>query len=58
MVPGSANRVFPFLLSVDIGIKQLDSVALNAGSLTESLVLATNDYLQATQAVELFAFAK
>lgn len=50
LVPGSVppfgKPVLPFDLYVDHSIEDLDRVAFNAGSLTDSLVMSSKDYLR------------
>ncbi len=61
LVPGSVppfgRPILPLDLYVDAGVPDLPRVAFNAASLTESLVLATEDYLQVAQPREVYAFA-
>lgn len=51
LVPGSVppfgRPILPFDLVIDVGITDLDRVAFNAASLTESLVIRANHYLRA-----------
>lgn len=51
LVPGSVPPfgppILPFALYVDAGIASLPRVAFNCGSLTESIVMASADYLRA-----------
>ena len=50
LVPGSVppfgEPILPFKLYVDLSIQNLPKVAFNAGSLTDSIVLDTADYLK------------
>lgn len=50
LVPGSVppfgKPVLPFDLYVDHSIEEVDRVAFNAGSLTDSLVMGRGDYLR------------
>ena len=50
LVPGSVppfgHPILPFDLCVDESILANDRIAFNAGSLTDSLVLATSDYMK------------
>lgn len=50
LVPGSVppfgNPVLPFELCVDESIAENDRIAFNAGSLTDSIIMATADYLR------------
>lgn len=61
LVPGSVPPfgppVLPFELHVDAGIAALPRVAFNAGALTESLIIATADYLRAASPASTFSFA-
>ena len=60
LVPGSVppfgEPVLPFSLYVDESIEANDRIAFNAGSLTESLVLSTADYLRVAGG-EIFRFS-
>ncbi len=61
LVPGSVppfgRPILPFDLYVDQGIAENDRIAFNAGSLTESIVLNTTDYLRVANPVKVFRFA-
>ncbi len=61
LVPGSVppfgRPVLPFDLYVDESIPPLPRVAFNAGSLTDSLILETKDYLRAAEPKAIFAFS-
>ena len=60
LVPGSVppfgEPVLPFPLYVDESIEGNERIAFNAGSLTDSLVLGTADYLRVARG-ELFRFS-
>ncbi len=60
LVPGSVppfgEPVLPFPLYVDESIEANERIAFNAGSLTDSLVLGTEDYLRVARG-ELFRFS-
>jgi len=60
LVPGSVppfgEPVLPFPLFVDESIEANDRIAFNAGSLTDSVVLSTVDYLRVAGG-ELFRFS-
>ena len=60
LVPGSVppfgRPILPFDLSVDNSIVANDKIAFNAGTLTDSLILSTADYMHAAQAT-LFKFS-
>lgn len=62
LVPGSVppfgRPILPFDLYVDQGIAENDRIAFNAGSLTDSIILATADYLRAAQPQQVFRFGK
>jgi prolyl-tRNA editing enzyme YbaK/EbsC (Cys-tRNA(Pro) deacylase) len=45
-VPPFGNPLLPFNLYVDTSIQNLPQVAFNAGSLSDSVVIATEDYLK------------
>ena len=61
LVPGSVPPfgppILPFPLYVDSGIARNERIAFNAGSLTDSVIMATADYLRLSNP-RLFAFAK
>lgn len=61
LVPGSlppfGEPILPFKLYVDCSIESLSQVAFNAGSLTDSLVITTKDYLNICKGA-LFSFSK
>ena len=60
LVPGSVppfgEPVLPFELFVDPSVLENDRIAFNAGSLTDSIILATADYQQVARPV-VFGFA-
>jgi prolyl-tRNA editing enzyme YbaK/EbsC (Cys-tRNA(Pro) deacylase) len=60
LVPGSVPPfgppVLPFELYVDDAIRTNERIAFNAGSLTDSIILATADYLTVARPVE-FVFS-
>ncbi|HEX4588931.1 MAG TPA: YbaK/EbsC family protein, partial [Gemmataceae bacterium] len=60
LVPGSVPPfgppILPFELYVDEAIRANERIAFNAGSLTDSIILATADYLAAARPA-LFAFS-
>ncbi len=60
LVPGSVppfgRPVLPLDLYVDAGVPDLPRVAFNAASLTESLVIATADYLRVAQPAAVYRF--
>lgn len=62
LVPGSVppfgRPILPFDLYVDQGIAENDRIAFNAGSLTDSIILPTADYLRAAQPRAIFRFGK
>lgn len=45
-VPPFGKPILPFKLYVDLSIQDLPKIAFNAGSLTDSVILSTNDYLK------------
>lgn len=59
LVPGSVppfgKPILPFDLYVDTSIVHNTKIAFNAGSLTDSIIMATRDYLQVANA-ETFEF--
>lgn len=62
LVPGSVppfgRPILPFDLYIDQGIVENNRIAFNAGSLTDSLILSTADYLRAAQPKQVFRFGK
>jgi prolyl-tRNA editing enzyme YbaK/EbsC (Cys-tRNA(Pro) deacylase) len=62
LVPGSVppfgRPILPFDLYVDRGIVDNDRIAFNAGSLTDSIILSTEDYLRAAKPQGVFDFGK
>lgn len=61
LVPGSVppfgKPILPFDLFIDESITRNEKIAFNAGSLTNSLILATADYLRVARG-EVFAFGR
>lgn len=57
-VPPFGEPVLPFELFVDAGICDNERIAFNAGSLTDSIILAVDDYLSAAQPSRVFRFAE
>jgi Ala-tRNA(Pro) deacylase len=62
LVPGSVppfgEPILPFELNLDEQIPQHERIAFNAGSLTDSMILAVPDYLRVAQPAHIFRFAK
>ncbi len=60
LVPGSVppfgEPILPFKLYVDESIVRNERIAFNAGSLTDSIILSTEDYVALAQP-EIFCFA-
>lgn len=61
LVPGSVppfgRPILPFDLYLDSAVADLPRVAFNAASLTDSLVLATPDYVRAAAPAAVYPFA-
>jgi prolyl-tRNA editing enzyme YbaK/EbsC (Cys-tRNA(Pro) deacylase) len=61
LVPGSVppfgQPILPFPLYVDAAIQSNDRVAFNAGSLTDSMIIGTADYLRVARPQKIFAFS-
>jgi Ala-tRNA(Pro) deacylase len=61
LIPGSVppfgRPILPFPLYVDAGISTNPKIAFNAGSLTDSIILATEDYLRVAKPERVFPFA-
>jgi prolyl-tRNA editing enzyme YbaK/EbsC (Cys-tRNA(Pro) deacylase) len=62
LVPGSVPPfgppILPFELCVDEQIPRQERIAFNAGSLTDSMVLAVADYLRVARPARVFRLAK
>lgn len=62
LVPGSVppfgRPVLPFDLYLDETLCNNTRIAFNAGSLTDSMILAMDDYLQVARPAGVFAFAR
>jgi prolyl-tRNA editing enzyme YbaK/EbsC (Cys-tRNA(Pro) deacylase) len=62
LVPGSVppfgRPILPFDLYVDAGIRENDKIAFNAGSLTDSVIMSTDDYFRLAQPVKVFSFTQ
>jgi Ala-tRNA(Pro) deacylase len=56
-VPPFGEPILPFPLYVDAAIQENDRIAFNAGSLTDSMVLAIDDYLRLARPERVFAFS-
>ena len=61
LVPGSVppfgKPILPFELFVDEAIRQNDRIAFNAGSLTDSIIMAVDDYFAVSEPSRVFPFA-
>lgn len=61
LVPGSVppfgRPILPFALYVDESIRRNERIAFNAGSLTDSIILGTTDYLRIAMPDEILSFA-
>ncbi len=61
LVPGSVppfgKPILPFELYVDVSIQQNQEIAFNAGSLTDSIIMRTDDYFKVAEA-EVFEFGE
>lgn len=61
LVPGSVppfgRPVLPFDLYVDAAIAENERIAFNAGSLTDSVIMHVEDYLDVAKPVKVFAFS-
>ena len=56
-IPPFGQPVMPFPLYIDNSILENDRIAFNAGSLTDSIIMSTKDYLKIVNA-ENFVFSK
>lgn len=61
LIPGSVppfgRPILDFSLYIDTSITANPRIAFNAGSVTDSIILDTNDYLKVAQG-EIFTFSK
>lgn len=61
LVPGSVPPfgppILPFELYVDESIRENDKIAFNAGSLTDSIILSTADFLRVARPTEILRIA-
>lgn len=61
LVPGSVPPfgppILPFDLCLDLAVTQNPRIAFNAGSLTDSIILAMPDYLAVAKPIRVFAFS-
>ena len=62
LVPGSVppfgEPILPFPLYVDSAIRDNQRIAFNAGSLTDSIIMAVEDYLPLAEPRRIFAFTQ
>ncbi len=56
-VPPFGPPILPFELCLDSAIAQNERIAFNAGSLTDSIILATTDYLSVARPGRVFTFS-
>jgi Ala-tRNA(Pro) deacylase len=56
-VPPFGRPILPFALYVDLSITDNERIAFNAGSLTDSMFLAVDDYLRVAHA-QVFRFSR
>ncbi|HWL93935.1 MAG TPA: YbaK/EbsC family protein [Phycisphaerae bacterium] len=61
LVPGSVppfgRPILPFDLFVDESIARNEKIAFNAGSITDSIIMPTHDYLRVAKPTETFRFS-
>ena len=57
-IPPFGPPILPFELCLDQAATQNPRIAFNAGSLTDSIVLAMNDYLAVAKPTRVFAFSE
>lgn len=57
-VPPFGRPILPFDLRVDESILQNDRIAFSAGTLTDSIVLARDRYIEVADPVETFPFSR
>jgi prolyl-tRNA editing enzyme YbaK/EbsC (Cys-tRNA(Pro) deacylase) len=62
LVPGSVppfgDPILPFALHVDEGTCANERIAFNAGTLTDSMILTTADYLRVARPERVFSFGR
>jgi len=56
-VPPFGQPILPFPLYVDSAVRDNDRIAFNAGSLTDSMILAIDDYLRVATPEKIFTFS-
>jgi prolyl-tRNA editing enzyme YbaK/EbsC (Cys-tRNA(Pro) deacylase) len=56
-VPPFGQPILPFRLYVDAAIRDNQRIAFNAGSLTDSMIVAMEDYLRVAKPERIFAFS-
>jgi prolyl-tRNA editing enzyme YbaK/EbsC (Cys-tRNA(Pro) deacylase) len=57
-VPPFGQPILPLDLYVDSSILDNDRIAFNAGSLTDSIIMSRERYVEIARPVEIFAFSK
>lgn len=57
-IPPFGPPILPFELCLDQAVTQNPRIAFNAGSLTDSIILAMNDYLAIAHPSRMFAFSE
>ncbi|HID21847.1 MAG TPA: hypothetical protein EYP14_05530 [Planctomycetaceae bacterium] len=57
-VPPFGRPILPFDLYVDAAVSENDRIAFNAGSLTDSIILAVTDYLALAKPKRVFPFSE
>ncbi|CAJ1954711.1 unnamed protein product [Cylindrotheca closterium] len=62
LVPGSVppfgKSILNMELFVDTSIQDNDIIAFNCGSLTDSIIMSTSDYIAVAQPTKIFSFSK
>jgi prolyl-tRNA editing enzyme YbaK/EbsC (Cys-tRNA(Pro) deacylase) len=57
-VPPFGRPILPLDLYVDTSILENDRIAFNAGSLTDSMIMSRERYIEIAKPVEVFSFSK
>ena len=57
-VPPFGEPILPLPLYVDRAIEENERIAFNAGSLTDSVILAVPDYFRLARPTRVFEFAR
>jgi Ala-tRNA(Pro) deacylase len=56
-VPPFGKPILPLDLYVDLAVKRNEKIAFNAGSVTDSITMAVDDYLKIAKPLEIFDYS-